>query len=65
MSKVKVLAIDDEMHIRRLLETALKSAGFDVETANDGEQGLEAASSFRPDLIISDYKMPGKLNGLK
>lgn len=65
MSKVKILAVDDELHIRRLLEMKLKSAGFHVETASSGEQGLKIASSFRPDLIVSDYQMPGKLNGLE
>lgn len=65
MSKIKILAVDDELHIRRLLEQKLKSAGFEVKTANSGEQGIEAASSFRPDLIVSDYRMPGKLNGLE
>lgn len=65
MSKIKILAVDDELHIRRLLEMKLISAGFQVETANCGEQGLERASSFRPDLIVSDYQMPGKLNGLE
>jgi len=65
VSKVKILAVDDELHIRRLLEMLLKSAGFDVRTASDGEQGLEAALSFRPALIISDYKMPGKMNGIE
>lgn len=65
MPMAKILAIDDESHVRRLLETLLESAGFDVRTASDGEQGLEAASSFRPDLIIIDYRMPGKLNGFE
>lgn len=65
MPKVKILAVDDEFHIRRMLEMLLKSEGFDVETASNGEQGIEAASSFKPDLIITDYQMPGQLNGIE
>ena len=65
MSKIKILTVDDQYHVRRLLEMLLKSAGFEVEMATNGEQGLEMASSFRPDLIICDYKMPGRLNGIE
>ena len=65
MSKIKILTVDDQYHVRRLLEMLLESAGFEVKMATNGEQGLEMASSFRPDLIICDYKMPGRLNGIE
>ena len=65
MSKIKILTVDDQYHVRRLLEMLLESAGFEVKMATNGEQGLEMASFFRPDLIICDYKMPGRLNGIE
>ena len=65
MSKIKVLAVEDELPIRCLIEAKLTAAGYEVETATNGEEGLEILASFKPDLIISDYNMPGKLNGLE
>ena len=64
MSKAKVLAVEDELPIRCLIEAKLIAAGYEVETATTGEEGLEILASFKPDLIISDYNMPGNLNGL-
>lgn len=55
----KVLIIDDEPDIRVLIEYTLKKEGFTVETAEDGESGIEKAKSFLPDLIILDVMMPG------
>ena len=65
MCKIKILAVDDEFPIRCLIEAKLIAAGYEVETARTGEEGLEILASFKPDLIISDYNMPGSLNGLE
>ncbi len=58
----KVLVVDDEASIRRILETRLKMVGYEVLTAADGEEALDAFSKFNPDLIILDVMMP-KLDG--
>jgi two-component system alkaline phosphatase synthesis response regulator PhoP len=42
----------------QVLTFKLRNAGYEVITAIDGEQGLEAATEHRPDLIITDYQMP-------
>lgn len=53
-----VLAVDDENHIRRLLEVNLARAGYRVTTAADGEEALQKVQEERPDLIVSDVMMP-------
>ena len=58
----RILVADDEASIRRILETRLKMVGYDVITASDGEEALEAFSKHNPDLIILDVMMP-KLDG--
>ena len=54
----KILVIDDESHILHVVSLKLRNAGYEVVTAEDGEEGFEAALAHRPDLIISDYQMP-------
>ncbi|MCE2850166.1 MAG: response regulator [Chloroflexaceae bacterium] len=53
-----VLCIDDEESIRKLVSTALQRIGYDVVTANDGQEALERLREAIPDLIISDISMP-------
>jgi DNA-binding response OmpR family regulator len=57
MSK-KILIVEDEILLSDLLKMNLKEAGFEVETAYDGKEGLEKAKSFLPDLILLDLIMP-------
>ena len=54
-----VLVVDDEPHIRRVLEAMLGKEGFDVLTAEDGEQGLKELAFGGVDLVILDLLMPG------
>jgi two-component system, OmpR family, alkaline phosphatase synthesis response regulator PhoP len=63
MSK-KVLVVDDEQSIVTLLQYNLKQAGFEVITANDGEEGMNKAISEQPDLMILDLMIP-KLDGIE
>jgi len=54
----KILAVDDERHIVRLVEVNLARAGYQVVTAFDGREALEKVKSERPDLIVLDVMMP-------
>lgn len=56
----KVLLIDDDESVRLILSYTFKNAGFHVEQANDGEDGLNKIKSFCPDFIITDLLMPVK-----
>jgi len=59
-----VLIVDDDPVVRRMLELGFQSEGFDVVTAADGIEGLEAMRSRKPHAVILDIMMP-KLDGLK
>ena len=59
---IKILTVDDEPDVRRLIEVKLKKAGFEVITAVDGEEGVEKAKAENPDLILMDVMMP-KMDG--
>jgi len=60
----KVLIVDDEANIVISIEFLMKQAGYNIEIANDGEEALEKAESYRPDLILLDVMMP-KINGFE
>jgi diguanylate cyclase (GGDEF)-like protein len=53
-----ILVVDDDPDIARFVEVNLRSAGYDVSVASDGEQALEKAASLRPDLVLLDVMMP-------
>jgi DNA-binding response OmpR family regulator len=55
----RVLIVDDNEDVRRILGLRLQSAGFDVEEAADGAQGLEAVRRTPIDLVLLDLFMPG------
>lgn len=57
MSK-KILAVDDEKHIVRLLKTNLERVGYEVVTANDGREALQKVVEEHPDLLVLDVMMP-------
>jgi two-component system, OmpR family, KDP operon response regulator KdpE len=60
----RILVIDDEPPITRVLRAALSAQGFDVRTANDPEEGLRTFREWPPDLVITDLMMPG-LSGVE
>jgi len=60
----RILVVDDETQITRVLRTTLSSNGYEVKTAADGESGMNAAFDWLPDLIVTDLSMP-KMNGIE
>jgi diguanylate cyclase (GGDEF)-like protein len=61
---MRILAADDDPTSRLIAETALRSLGHECETVSDGAQAWDSFVSHRPDVIISDWSMPG-LTGLE
>src|SRR6476620_1069035 len=61
--KKQVLIVDDEPNLRKILSVQLSRDGYDVLTAEDGEQGLQLLREHHIDLVISDLKMP-KVDGM-
>jgi two-component system KDP operon response regulator KdpE len=56
--KKKILVVDDEPQITRVLRTSLNGSGYEVRTAEDGHAGLRMAREWQPDLVITDVSMP-------
>ena len=56
--RARILVVDDEPQLIRVLRTGLKSRGYDVRGASDGESGLESFNEWHPDLVITDLAMP-------
>lgn len=61
--KKKILVVDDEKNIRLLLKEELSDEGYEVATAENGEETLRMIQEDKPDLVTLDIKMPGE-NGL-
>jgi two-component system, OmpR family, KDP operon response regulator KdpE len=59
MSAGRILVVDDEPQIRRIMRTALAGAGYEVDDAKTGEEALEKLRDYHPDLILLDMNMPG------
>ena len=64
MAKNKILIVDDEADLAETLKFRLETAGYEVNTAPDGQEGLKKARSELPDLIILDLMLP-KLDGYR
>jgi two-component system, OmpR family, KDP operon response regulator KdpE len=60
----RILVVDDETQITRVLRTSLSSQGYDLRVANDGETALEIMKDWTPDLVITDLSMPN-MDGLE
>ena len=55
----RILVVDDETQITRVLKTTLNSQGYEVKSASDGQSALNLACDWIPDLIVTDLSMPG------
>ncbi|MGB9105873.1 MAG: response regulator transcription factor, partial [Terriglobales bacterium] len=62
--KHKILIVDDEPQIARVLKTALSSRGYSTRTASDGDDALQVIKEWSPDLLITDLRMPN-MDGLQ
>lgn len=60
----RILLVDDEPQITRVLRTSLASHGYDLRVANDGETALEIMKDWSPDMLITDLAMPN-MDGLE
>ena len=64
MSPGRILIVDDEPSITKLVEAYLRPEGFEVQVAADGPAGLKMARAFKPDLVLLDVMLPG-MDGLE
>lgn len=62
MKKGKILVVDDEINITQILEFSIGSEGYEVITAQNGEEAIDRARREQPDLIVLDIMMP-KIDG--
>lgn len=60
----KILIVDDQLGVRRLLFETFREDQYEVETASNGMDAIQLLKTFKPDLILMDMKMPN-MNGLE
>ena len=58
--KHRILVVDDEPDAVEFVRAVLEEAGYEVTSAPNGDQGIQAARALKPDLVILDVQMPGK-----
>ncbi len=63
-SCTRVLVVDDDEHVLIIVRALLLDAGYEVQVAGDGFEGLDVARAFRPDIVVSDLQMP-RMGGLE
>src|SRR5437763_203662 len=61
----RILVVDDELPIQRILRRNLSVSGYDVLVADNGEQAVEMARVHEPDLILLDLCLPGQIDGIE
>lgn len=61
----KVLVVDDQYQIRRMVRWSVEDAGFEMHEAPNGETGIALALTVKPSLILLDVMMPGRFDGLE
>ena len=54
----RILVIDDEPNIRESISVLLEEKGYEVQTAENGREGVKELDSFQPDLVLTDISMP-------
>ncbi len=61
----KVLVVEDHEDIREVIRITLELDDFEMQEAENGDLGLDAARRWKPDLVLMDVMMPGRLDGLQ
>ena len=61
----RVLIVEDQSDIRKLIRMTLEFEDYEIHEATDGSFGLRMASAVKPDVILLDVMMPGELDGLQ
>lgn len=61
----KILVVDDQQQVRELVEVTLRDENYLVLQARSGEEAVKTARKEKPELIIMDIMMPGKIDGLE
>ena len=56
---IKVLIVDDDLTLREMYAERMKTEGYDVHVAKDGEEGISMAKEIKPDVVLLDIMMPG------
>src|SRR3712207_9198968 len=56
----RLLLVDDEEYILKSIRRVLRRGDWQIETASDAEEGLKALERFTPEVVISDFRMPGR-----
>ena len=64
MDNIRILIVDDEQQITRVLRRSLSTKGYEVQIASDGEEGMEVFRQWHPNLVITDLSMPN-MGGLE
>jgi two-component system response regulator (stage 0 sporulation protein F) len=59
MTRTRVLVVDDEADARELMTSLLSQTGYEVDEAADGFAALAKVSRYRPDIVLTDLRMPG------
>lgn len=54
----KIMIVDDERHVLRILRLSLERQGYQIETFNNGQEAFEALQQSQPDVLITDIQMP-------
>ena len=62
--EIRILVVEDDPFFQRVLVRRLEAEGYQVQSANDGREGMKAIVTFEPDLVISDWMMP-QVDGLE
>jgi DNA-binding response OmpR family regulator len=61
----RVLIVEDQPDIRKLIRMTLEFEAYEIHEADDGASGLRMALALQPDLVLLDVMMPGELDGLQ
>jgi two-component system, OmpR family, phosphate regulon response regulator PhoB len=61
----RVLIVEDQSDIRKLIRMTLEFEDYEIHEASDGALGLNMVASLRPDLVLLDVMMPGEIDGLQ